>query len=74
MTPDKAYQRRRDYLEEIDPWVKMKAKIMACQPVRWTVTPGSTLPEREILWLPGSKELCDQIDECIQQIAERYRT
>ena len=73
LSTDEVARRRKRYLDEIQPFLDIKAKIISFQTKIYKCT-ADTLLEPTIIWAPGSKELCDQIDEYIAQIGRQYAT
>jgi hypothetical protein len=60
-------RRQREYLEAIEPFIKMKSNVIGVQPVRYLQDGDAWV--QEIMWTLGSKELCNQIDQMIEHIA-----
>lgn len=67
LTTEELIRRQRQYLEEIQPFVEMKVDIIGMQPFCLIMVDGQ-LSEKEIQWMPGAKETCDMIDQCIAEI------
>ena len=63
-------RRQRHYLEEIQPFIKVQADIMAIQPFTLYKN-GVNGYDRRINWLPGSKETFDMAALCIEEISRK---
>jgi hypothetical protein len=61
---------QRQYIEEIQPFIKVQANIMAIQPATW-IRNGINGYDRRINWLPGSKESFDMAGQIIEEIGRK---
>jgi uncharacterized membrane protein YccC len=61
---------KREFLEQIQPFIQMQANILSLQPVRY-VTSKTAFMEREIMWDASSKSTFDMLDEHIKYIGRR---
>lgn len=64
-------QRKRDYFQAIQPFIKIQVQIMNFQPVRYIIFDNGKM-EQEICWTPGSKEVFDQAAEGIEMMRQKY--
>lgn len=69
LSTEEMIHRQRQYIEAIQPFIRVRAGIMAIQPVSWTRSKVSGF-DQVIRWLPGSKESFDMVDQIIEQIGK----
>jgi len=67
LATEEIIRRQRQYIEKIQPFIKVRADIVAIQPFTLFKN-GVNGYDRKINWLPGSKESFDMAGHIIEQI------